>query len=52
MDTLEEISIIRGVRTGRKFIEQADFDTALEEIKTTVQRDDIEKLMDWKGENG
>ncbi len=52
MDTIEEISIIRGVRTGRKVIEQADFDTALEEIKTTVQREDIEKLMDWKSDNG
>ena len=52
MDTIEEISIIRGVKTGRKVIEQADFDTALEEIKTTVQREDIEKLMDWKSDNG
>ena len=51
LDKIEEISIIRGVKTGVKSIIPQDFDEALEEIKSSVQRADIEKLMEWTDEN-
>ena len=51
MDKVEELSISRGVRTGEKSILAADFERAFEEITSSVQRDDIEKLMDWTKEN-
>ncbi|MBO7177925.1 MAG: ATP-binding protein, partial [Clostridia bacterium] len=41
LDKIEEISIIRGVKTGVKSIIPQDFDEALEEIKSSVQRADI-----------
>lgn len=51
LDKIEEISIIRGVKTGVKSIVAEDFDKALEEIRSSVQRADIEKLMEWTDEN-
>ena len=30
---------------------QEDFDKAFEEITSSVQREDIEKLLEWKGQN-
>ncbi len=51
LDKIEELSIIRGIRTGEKSILKEDFDKALEEVKSSVQRDDIEKLQEWTAEN-
>ncbi len=51
MDKIEEISILRGIQTGAKYIVHADFVAALNEISSTVQKEDIEKLMEWKAEN-
>lgn len=51
LDRVEEISALRGIKTGNKLLSQADFDNALSEITSSVQRDDIEKLLKWKNEN-
>lgn len=51
IDRAEEISALRGVETGIKTITQEDFDKALEQVSSSVQREDIEKLLEWKGEN-
>lgn len=51
LDTIEEISIIRGVKTGKKTIIKNDFDKAFETVKSSVQKDDIEKLITWTNEN-
>ncbi len=51
LDCAEEISALRGVKTGEKSITQDDFDGALERISSSVQRDDIEKLLEWKSVN-
>ena len=51
LDRIEEISIVRGIETGDKFIGAEDFEKALSEIPSTVQRQDIEKLMEWSAEN-
>ncbi len=51
LDKIEEISIIRGIKTGEKVILKEDFDKAFEEIKSSVQKADIEKLMEWTDEN-
>lgn len=51
MDKIEEISILRGIETGEKYISNADFESALKDISSTVQKDDIEKLMEWRAEN-
>lgn len=51
MDKIEEISILRGIQTSAKYIVNADFENALKEISSTVQKDDIEKLMQWKADN-
>ena len=51
MDKVEEISIRRGFKTGEKSIVKEDFDEAFSEITSSVQRADIEKLMEWTNEN-
>lgn len=51
LDRVEEISALRGIETGEKSITQEDFDSALEQISSSVQREDIEKLLAWKGDN-
>ena len=48
LDKAEEISILRGVRTGEKYICQDDFTEALETVHSSVQRADIEKLGEWR----
>lgn len=48
-DRIEELSILRNAVDGLpKYIDQADFDTAVSEIKSSVQIEDIEKLSEWK----
>ncbi|MBE7080302.1 MAG: AAA family ATPase [Clostridiales bacterium] len=51
LDKIEEISIIRGIRTGEKFISNADFEKALEEVHSSVQTEDLIKLKEWRAEN-
>lgn len=51
LDRIEEISIIRGIKTGEKYIADEDFATALSEIHSSVQADDIQKLREWREEN-
>lgn len=51
MDRVDEISAIRGVETGTKYIDMSDFEKAFLEIHSSVQVEDIEKLMAWKDQN-
>ncbi len=51
LDRVEEISALRGIDSGDKSITQEDFINALEQITSSVQRDDIEKLLEWKNSN-
>lgn len=51
LDRAEEISALHGLETGEKALIQADFDKAAEQISSSVQRTDIEKLLEWEKEN-
>lgn len=51
LDRVEEISAVRNVECGSKYICSEDFDKALSQITTSVQVDDIEKLILWKEQN-
>jgi SpoVK/Ycf46/Vps4 family AAA+-type ATPase len=51
LDRIEEISIIRGIRTGEKFIGNDDFTEAMKDVRSSVQLDDIAKLKEWRQEN-
>lgn len=51
LDRVEEISALRGVETGEKSITQNDFTAALEQVTSSVQKEDIEKLLEWKNSN-
>lgn len=48
LDRVEEISALRGIETGQKELTQEDFLLALEQISSSVQREDIEKILEWK----
>ena len=52
IDTVQESSILRAQKTGVKEILKNDFDNALARITSSVQTEDIEKLLDWKNQNG
>lgn len=51
LDKIEEISIVRGIRSGEKYICANDFAEALEKIHSSVQTEDIVKLKEWRLEN-
>lgn len=51
LDRVEEISALRSIETGTKTIIDEDFDKALEQVSSSVQREDIEKLLEWKKSN-
>lgn len=51
LDKIEEISIIRGIDSGEKYICDDDFSRAFEDVHSSVQADDIKKLDEWKEEN-
>ena len=51
MDKVEELSIRRSFKSGEKSITKEDFEDALNEVTSSVQRADIEKLMEWTNEN-
>ena len=51
LDKVEELSIIRGINEGTKYISRTDFGAALDLIKSSVQKEDIEKLNEWSISN-
>lgn len=51
LDRVEEISALRGIDTSEKTITQEDFNQALEQVTSSVQKEDIEKLIEWKNSN-
>lgn len=51
LDRIEEISIVRGIRTGEKFISNDDFVQALCDVHSSVQTEDLIKLKEWRVEN-
>ena len=51
-NTTEEMSAARSVNTGEKRIDKADIDLMLEKISSSVQREDLEKLLAWRAQNG
>lgn len=52
LDSVEDISILRGMKTGEKFVTGADFEESLRKVSSSVQREDIERLKEWRAENG
>ena len=51
LDRVEEISALRGLTTGLKQIAMEDFNQALSQVTSSVQSEDIEKLLEWKNSN-
>jgi AAA+ superfamily predicted ATPase len=51
LDRIEELSIMRGIKTGEKYIDNCDFEQAIADIHTSVQTDDLVKLKEWRAEN-
>ncbi len=51
LDKMEEISLLRSVETGAKVISAEDLEKALEDVHSTVQSEDIQKLKEWRAEN-
>lgn len=51
LDSAEECSALRGAETGEKNLTQDDFEYALKKASSSVQREDIEKLLEWKESN-
>lgn len=51
LDKIEELSILRGIKSGEKYICHGDFMKAFDEVHSSVQNDDIRKLNEWKQEN-
>lgn len=52
MDEVQENSILRSAECGLKCILPEDFDFALSKVTTSVQKDDLIKLENWREENG
>ena len=52
LDKIEENSILRSISTGMKAISQIDFDAVLADMTSSVQKSDIENLLEWKKQNG
>lgn len=52
MDVVQEISIMRAVRTGEKALLEADFNDAFKKVTSSAQTKDLEKLNEWKNLNG
>ena len=52
MDEVQENSIMRSAESGLKCILPEDFDFALSKVTTSVQKDDLIKLENWREENG
>ena len=52
LDEVQELSALRSAKTGIKEILQEDFDNALKKISSSVQEKDMQKLREWKEQNG
>ena len=52
LDEVQELSALRSAKTGIKEILQEDFDNALGKITSSVQEKDMQKLREWKEQNG
>ena len=52
LDEVQELSALRSAKTGIKEILQEDFDNALKKITSSVQEKDMQKLREWKEQNG
>ena len=52
LNEAQELSITRASLTGEKTILNEDFINALNKVTTSVQKDDINKLLEWKEING
>ncbi len=50
LDKAEELSALRAVETGEKKLCDDDIVRAVESTESSVQREDIERLLSWKGE--
>ena len=52
IDEVQEISIMRAATGGNKTLTMADFETALNKITSSAQVKDLQKLAEWRKENG
>lgn len=52
IDEAQEISIMRAATGKTKTLSQEDFDTALNKITSSAQVKDLQKLAEWRKENG
>lgn len=52
LNEVQELSISRASLTGEKTILNEDFVNALNKVTSSVQKDDINKLLQWKEVNG
>lgn len=52
LDEVQEVSIMRSATGEAKFITQSDFKSVLSHLTSSVQKKDLEKLEEWKNENG
>ena len=52
LDEVQEIAIMRAAIGEQKTISQADFIKAFEKVTSSVQQKDLQRLEDWKEENG
>lgn len=51
LDRAEEISALRGISSGEKALVMDNFVEALSQVGSSVQSEDIEKLLEWKSGN-
>ena len=51
LDRIDEISASRALDSGCKIITNYDIIQALHECSSSVQREDIERLLEWKEQN-
>jgi len=52
LDEVQEVSIMRSATGEAKTINQSDFKNVLSRITSSVQKKDLEKLEEWRDENG
>ena len=52
LDEAQEISIMRAAAGKNKSLSQEDFEKALNKITSSAQAKDLEKLAEWRKNNG
>ena len=52
LDEVQEVSIMRSATGEAKIITQSDFKGVLSRLTSSVQKKDLEKLEEWREENG